>query len=93
MVGAMSPEDREYQYKRAKEVLDSAGWVFDAYVNEHTRRWLTSAPNDDAARAEAYMRARVATELKLDLLHEVEAYEADQIVREHKEKQRGKRDE
>lgn len=88
----MTLEDREYQYKRAKEVLDSAGWVFDAYVNEHTRRWLTSAPTDEAARAEAYMRARVATELKLELLHEVEAYEADKQVREHKEKLNGKRD-
>ena len=92
MVSGPKESEKEYQYKRAKEVLDSAGWVFDAYVNEHTRRWLTSAPNDTAARDEAFMRARVATELKLEILHEVESYEADLKVREHKEKQSGKRE-
>ena len=92
MVSGPKESEKEYQYKRAKEVLDSAGWVFDAYVNEHTRRWLTSAPNDDAARSEAYMRARVATELKMKLLNEVNAYEADLRVKEHKEKVNGKRE-
>ena len=56
--------DREQKYRRAREVLADAGWLFDDFVNNEMRRVLTSDPDDMTTREIAYNRARVATELK-----------------------------
>jgi len=75
-------DDPEQRYLRAREVLRDAGFVFDEFVAAETRRWLTSDPEDAAGREAAYMRARVATELKLMLLAQKSEYEDTQLTKE-----------
>ena len=84
----MPPSEEELQrYRRAREVLDDSGWVFDEFINNETRFWLTTDLNDTAARERAFMRARVATELKLDLMREVETFEIEKKLAERREQQ------
>jgi hypothetical protein len=78
---AMS-DDGEHRYLRAREVLRDAGWCFDEFVAAETRKWLASNPADAEAREEIYRRARVATELKLLLMGEVEEYEGNKLIKE-----------
>jgi hypothetical protein len=75
-------DDAESRYLRAREVLRDAGWCFDEFVANETRRWLSSDPEDAAGREAAYTRARVATELKLTLQAEVSEYEGSQLTKE-----------
>jgi hypothetical protein len=80
------PTDEETQrYRRAREVLADADWLFDAFVNEETRRWLTSDIHDSEGRERAYMRARVAAELKMELMREVENFEVEKQIAERRE--------
>lgn len=72
-----SPEGREQKYRRAREVLADAGWLFDDFVNSEMRRVLTSDPDDMTTREIAYNRARVATEIKAALSSLVDEHEAD----------------
>jgi hypothetical protein len=82
----MPPSEEELQrFRRTREVLEEAGWVFDEFINNETRYWLTSNPDDVKGREAAYMRARVATELKVDLLREVKQFEDDRKSAEHRE--------
>jgi len=75
-------DDAETRYLRAREVLRDAGFMFDEFVAAETRKWLSSNPADAEAREQAYTRARVATELKLLLMGEVEEYEGNQLIKE-----------
>ena len=45
-------DDNEQRYRRAREVLADAGWLFDDFVNNEMRRVLTSDPEVQAAIAE-----------------------------------------
>jgi SH3-like domain-containing protein len=84
----MPPTDEELQrFRRTREVLEEAGWVFDEFINNETRYWLTSNPDDVKGREAAYMRARVATELKVELMREVEQFENDRKIAERREQQ------
>jgi hypothetical protein len=85
---AVTPRDREHRYRRAREVLAEAGWLFDDFVNGEMRRVLTSDPDDMTAREVAYTRARVATELKTGLASLVDEYEADTQLHERREQLR-----
>ncbi len=78
-------EEREQKYRRAREVLADAGWLFDDFVNSEMRKVLTSPPDDMTSRELAYNRARVATELKAGLAGLVEEYEADAKLKERRE--------
>ncbi len=60
-------DEREQKYRRARELLAEAGWLFDDFVNGEMRRVLTSDPDDMTTREIAYNRARVATEIKTSL--------------------------
>jgi hypothetical protein len=82
---AVTPRDREQKYRRAREVLAEAGWLFDDFVNNEMRRVLTSAPEDMTTREIAYTRARVATEVKTGLASLVDEYEADAQLQERRE--------
>jgi len=89
----MPPTEEELQrYRRAREVLDDGGWVFDEFVNAESHKWLTSAVNDAKGREEAYTRARVATELKVELLRVVEDFETEKKLAERREQITGGRD-
>lgn len=83
-------EDREQKYRRAREVLAEAGWLFDDFVNNEMRRVLTSDPNDMTTREIAYSRARVATEIKASLQGLVDEYEADRKQKERREQMKEK---
>ena len=83
--GALTHRDREQKYRRAREVLAEAGWLFDDFVNNEMRRVLTSDPDDMTTREIAYTRARVATELKAALAGYVEEYETDARRRERRD--------
>jgi hypothetical protein len=82
---AVTPRDREQKYRRAREVLADAGWLFDDFVNNEMRRVLTSDPDDMTTREIAYNRARVATEVKAALSGLVDEYEADIQLKERRE--------
>jgi hypothetical protein len=71
---------REQQFRRAREVLSGAGWLFDDFVNAEMRKVLVSKPDERDARQEAHRRARVATELKAGLESLIENYEADSAL-------------
>jgi hypothetical protein len=85
-------DDGEHRYLRAREVLREAGFVFDDFVNAEMRWILTSAPEDAARREHAYMRARVATELKQMLMSVVGEYEGTQQVKEFRHGRRNQHD-
>jgi hypothetical protein len=76
--------DPELRYVRAREVLREAGFIYDEFVANETRKWLASNPADTAAREIAYTRARVATELKLTLQAAVDEYEDTQTIKERR---------
>ncbi len=78
-------EAREQRYRRARELLAEAGWVFDEFVNAEMARLLKSEPDDMTTRELAYGRARVATELKMALMAIVEDHEADQHLKDRRE--------
>ena len=78
-------DEREQKYRRAREVLADAGWLFDDFVNAEMRRVLTSDPDDMTTRELAYNRARVATEVKASLASLVDEYEADQQLKERRD--------
>lgn len=82
----MDEEEKLQRYRRAKEVLDGAGWLFDDFVNAEMRKVMTSAPDDMTGREIAYNRARVAVELKKIMADEVAEYEGNELFREHREK-------
>src|SRR6185312_15220672 len=82
---AVTPRDREQKYRRARELLADAGWLFDDFVNAEMRRVLTSDPDDMTTREIAYNRARVATELKAGLAALVEEHEANARLKERRD--------
>ncbi|WP_422001742.1 hypothetical protein [Reyranella sp.] len=82
---AVTAHDREQKYRRAREVLAEAGWLFDDFVNGEMRRVLTSDPDDMTTREVAYTRARVATELKAGLAGMIEEFEADAQLKERRD--------
>lgn len=93
----MSDElSREEQIRRAREVLDGAGWLFDDFVNNEMRKVLVSAPEDRDGREAAYLRARVATEMKTGLQALVDEAKDDQVAQQYREqmteKLKGKQD-
>jgi hypothetical protein len=85
---ASTRRESEQKYRRAREVLADAGWLFDDFVNNEMRRVLTSDPDDMTTRETAYNRARVATELKAGLASLVDEYEADVQLHERREQLR-----
>src|SRR5258708_2406298 len=82
---------REQQFRRAREVLSGAGWLFDDFVNAEMRKVLVSKPDEREAREEAYRRARVATEMKAGLESLIETYEADMRLQERRDQHKENR--
>lgn len=83
--------NREARYLRAREVLDGAGWLFDRFVNNEMAAILKTAPDDMTGREIAYTRARVATDIKLALMAEVQEIEDTRAIQERREAQQERR--
>lgn len=77
--------DREAKVRRAREVLQDAGWLFDDFINAEMKKVLTSDPDDMTAREIAYARARVANELKAGLMGLVDDADADAQLAQRRE--------
>ena len=82
---------REQQFRRAREVLSDAGWLFDDFVNAEMRKVLVSKPDERDAREEAHRRARVAAEMKTSLESLIEQYEADLRLQERRDRDKERR--
>jgi hypothetical protein len=82
----MSDEESKLRdYRRAKEVLAGAGWVFDDYVNKQMAQVLRTNPEDVTGRERLIAAARVAATLKVSLLREIEEYEDTLALQERRE--------
>jgi hypothetical protein len=79
------PESKLRDYRRAKEVLAGAGWVFDDYVNKQMAMILRTNPEDVEGRERLYRAASTAATLKIGLMREVEEYEETQTLQERRE--------
>ena len=85
-------EEELQRWRRAKEVLNDAGWVFDEFVNKQMAEILmTTKPEDAPRRERLWVRARVATELKATLMSEVEQFEDSKKLADLKEQAREKK--
>lgn len=85
MSDALSPEEKRIHAQRAREVIDGAGWVIDAYVKKLTAGWIntkTDAPLE--IREDIHRRIRVALELKADLAAIITEYDNDEVLRERR---------
>ncbi len=84
--------EQEQKYRRAREVLADAGWLFDDFVTTEMRKILTSMPQEWKLREEAWRRARVATELKVGLESLIQSHEADLKLEERRQQRKEGRD-
>jgi hypothetical protein len=81
------PDAQRRRIRRAKEILEGAGWVFDEYVNAKMAAVLATKPEDVEGRERLVRAAQVASQLKIGLLREIEQYEDTQMLRERREQQ------
>lgn len=81
-------EDRAADVRRAREVLNGAGWVFDKYRGGCMAVMLGEAPLEERERA--YIRARIVTEIQAELLAVVEAWDFDTKVATRREQAKEK---
>lgn len=82
-------DDRESQYRRAKEVLSGAGWVFDQYRAAQMVVLLSDQPLEE--REQAHHRARASMEMQGALQSIVEGYEYELKQAEKKQKEQERR--
>lgn len=76
----LNEDQKRARYRRALEVIDGAGWLFDDYISEQTKALLDTNPEDPEGpkkREEFYRRAIVAAGLKAELKHIIETKEAE----------------
>jgi SH3-like domain-containing protein len=85
-------EEELQRWRRAREVLDSAGWVFDEYVNGTMAQILKTGAEDVEGRERLVRAARVATQIKLSLMNDVEQYEASKHMADRKEQMKERQD-
>lgn len=81
-------EDRAAEVRRAREVLNCAGWVFDKYRGERMAVMLSDAPLEE--REEARRRARVITEIQAELQSIIENWDFDTKVATRREQAKEK---
>jgi hypothetical protein len=85
----LDADGRRERARRAREVIDGAGWVFDAYISEQTVRLLDSGAHDAATREDAYQQIRAATEMKGRLKQIIEVQQAEDLKNERNRKRSG----
>lgn len=79
-------EARRLRYLRVKELWSGVGWVFEDFIRVEMAKLFATDTDDEKARENHYRRAKVAMELKGAMTSQLEEYENEQLVREHKEK-------
>lgn len=70
---------------RAREAVEGAGWVFDAYVRKLTARWINE--EGQGRREELHCRVRAALELKAELAAIINEADNDEVLREREHRQ------
>jgi hypothetical protein len=78
----LDPEQRRARAIRARDLLESASWLFDEYIAEQARDWLSSSAPE--AREIRHARATVAAELKAHLLSIVDRQLAEERQNERR---------
>ena len=70
VLGNQQPLDddaRLARYRRAREIIDEAGWLWDEYLADQNRVLLNTLQGDTKGREEAFLRMQVAVEMKAHL--------------------------
>lgn len=63
----LTPDEAHQRIRRAAEVLNGAGWLFDEYISDLTQQMLDTP--DVEGRNGCYLLIRAAAELKARLAH------------------------
>ena len=80
--------DREQEVRRAREVLNGAGWVFDKYRGAQMAVMLGNGAQ--AEREAAYLRARIVTDIQTELQFIVGDWDYETAVAQRREKSKEK---
>lgn len=72
----LTPVEKQQRARRAREVLDGAGWAFDEFISDETRALLDS--DVPAERESHHQLIRAATEMKGRLIRIVETQAAEE---------------
>ena len=79
-------EQKRRRVLRAREAVEGAGWVFDAYVRKLTAQWINE--EGQGRREELHCRVRAALELKAELAAVINEADNDEVFREHRQHSR-----
>lgn len=63
----LDDEARLARYRRAKEIVQEAGWLWDEYLAQQNTSLLNTLPADVTGREELFRRITVAVEMKAHL--------------------------
>lgn len=81
-------DDKAAAVRRAREVLNGAGWIFDQYRGDQMALMLSDSPQEK--REAAYLRARIVSEIQAELLSVVESWDYDRALEAKREKAKEK---
>lgn len=59
-----TPEEAQQRIRRALEVLDGAGWVFDEVISDLTQQMIDASPDHGPLRERLHYTIRAAADLK-----------------------------
>ena len=82
-------EDPAADVRRAREVLNGAGWVFDKYRGAQMAEMLSDRKQDERERA--YLKARIVTEIQAELQAVVDGWDHDRKVEARREQAKEKK--
>lgn len=78
----LTPEEAQQRIRRAAEVLEGAGWLFDEHISAMTQQLLDSP--SDVAREEYYRTIRAAADLKARLVQIVNSKALEDMKNERR---------
>lgn len=82
-----TPEELQQRIRRAAEVLEGCGWVFDEHISSLTQTLLDTAAEDGRRREELYQSIRAAAELKGKLVQIVNSKALEDRRNERRDRQ------
>lgn len=65
----LSLDQQMARIRRAAEIVEGMGWLFDEHISSMTQQLLDTVPNDIEKREELYYAIRAAVDLKGRLAH------------------------
>ena len=77
----LTPEEKRIRALRAREVIDGAGWAFDAYAAKLHEGWELSNHDQAEHREIIWQRLKARKGLKDGLLSFINDYENDEVIR------------